>query len=293
EVDPARPAEPASNQEPGKSPATECVPGVDPVFGAGVLRGDCRILSGGLTKKTISVVMDDGKKYRVISYYLRSDVLEGKLKTPETSPALASVDSKSERLLGLLPFEARGQLPDGPSTEPLEETTASPLKRKHAFGPSTQATGSQGGAKRSRETPSGEAKAPTRPPPSAAPQAPYHYQPGGMVSADRPPPPFASTGQPEAVHASTAQSSFVRPTPSAGSAPAQDAANYHHHHMHAPPPHAQPPPPQWHMPLPPYPNPVPMPFPRQYMDPMEYAVYGGGMYAVRQEYYPPLPPPPP
>ncbi|KAI9364440.1 Gti1/Pac2 family-domain-containing protein [Zopfochytrium polystomum] len=91
---------------------TKCIPGVDPVFGAGVLRGDCRILDDGLTKKTMSVVMDDGKKYRVISYYLRSDVIEGRLVVPSKSPMLASIDPNSERLLNLLPLESRPQLGD-------------------------------------------------------------------------------------------------------------------------------------------------------------------------------------
>ncbi|KAJ3310052.1 hypothetical protein HDU76_003460, partial [Blyttiomyces sp. JEL0837] len=89
------------------TPTYERVPGIDPVFGAGALRGARRILEDGLTKKTISITMEDNKKYRVVSYYARSDVIGGVLVTPTESEVLSSIDQKSERLLSLLPVDPR------------------------------------------------------------------------------------------------------------------------------------------------------------------------------------------
>ncbi|KAI9336021.1 hypothetical protein DFJ73DRAFT_780231 [Zopfochytrium polystomum] len=142
------------------SPPTpvECIPGLDPVFGVGVLRGNCSILDDGLIKKTISVVMDDGRRFRVISYYLRSDVVEGRLSLPTKSPILASIDPSSERLLKLLPSETRSpkgsangsgaasQSTGGVKRKPLSQPpTAVATKRSRADSPPSPHTPSDSG----------------------------------------------------------------------------------------------------------------------------------------------------
>ncbi|KAJ3316736.1 hypothetical protein HDU76_001584 [Blyttiomyces sp. JEL0837] len=77
-------------------------------------RGIPRVKEDGLIKKTISITTEEGRRYRVVSYYSQSDVSSGFLTTPSKSELLKLVGGRANRSLDLVSL-ANGDMWVAPS----------------------------------------------------------------------------------------------------------------------------------------------------------------------------------
>ncbi|KAJ3228003.1 hypothetical protein HDU81_006370 [Chytriomyces hyalinus] len=76
-----REVEPTSTgPDPRKSKPTHIldtrIPGLEPTYSCKTLKQNTRLVEEGLTKRTITLKGSDGRRYRVISYYARQDVID-------------------------------------------------------------------------------------------------------------------------------------------------------------------------------------------------------------------------
>ncbi|KAI8828891.1 Gti1/Pac2 family-domain-containing protein [Chytriomyces cf. hyalinus JEL632] len=101
-----REVEPTSTgPEPRKSKPTHIldtrIPGLEPTYSCKTLKQNTRLVEEGLTKRTITLKGSDARRYRVISYYARQDVIDMYVSSSKNEMGLV-VPSETSQLNALL-----------------------------------------------------------------------------------------------------------------------------------------------------------------------------------------------
>ncbi|KAJ3243792.1 hypothetical protein HDU78_011777 [Chytriomyces hyalinus] len=101
-----REVEPTSTgPEPRKSKPTHIldtrIPGLEPTYSCKTLKQNTRLVEEGLTKRTITLKGSDARRYRVISYYARQDVIDMYV-SPSNNEMGLVVPSETPQLNALL-----------------------------------------------------------------------------------------------------------------------------------------------------------------------------------------------
>ncbi|TPX56797.1 hypothetical protein CcCBS67573_g09314 [Chytriomyces confervae] len=101
-----REVEPTSTgPEPRKSKPTHIldtrIPGLEPTYSCKTLKQNTRLVEEGLTKRTITLKGSDARRYRVISYYARQDVIDMYVSSSKNEMGLV-VPSETPQLNALL-----------------------------------------------------------------------------------------------------------------------------------------------------------------------------------------------
>ncbi|KAJ3265699.1 hypothetical protein HDU77_004229 [Chytriomyces hyalinus] len=95
----------STGPEPRKSKPTHIldtrIPGLEPTYSCKTLKQNTRLVEEGLTKRTITLKGSDARRYRVISYYARQDVIDMYV-SPSNNEMGLVVPSETPQLNALL-----------------------------------------------------------------------------------------------------------------------------------------------------------------------------------------------